>query len=178
MEHFSSNEASILCSNKQQRKQAISLLNKKKLSSSQIEQLKKEDLETELNQMDDKMALFSIYVTALHSIVGNLPKTPLGKNVRNILSKFGNFKNYFFEVYSFQFHHVYNLAMSEPVIESHEYREAFQFLKLSERSGLIDILKTFLQTLKKFKSFGKNFFYFFQNPRLSDHIRTASDQVK
>ena len=47
------------------------------------------------------------------------------------------------------FHHVYNLAMSEPVTQTHEYREAFQYLKMSERIGLIETLTTFSQSLMK-----------------------------
>ena len=47
------------------------------------------------------------------------------------------------------FHHVYNLAMSEPVTQTHEYREAFQYLKMSERIGLIETLTTFSQSLRK-----------------------------
>ena len=47
------------------------------------------------------------------------------------------------------FHHVYNLAMSEPVTQTHEYREAFQYLKMSERIGLIETLTTFSHSLRK-----------------------------
>ena len=57
----------------------------------------------------------------------NINNVPLGKN----------------------FHHVYNLAMSEPVTQTHEYREAFQYLKMSERIGLIETLTTFSQSLRK-----------------------------
>ena len=51
----------------------------------------------------------------------------------------------------FQFHHVYNLAMSEPITKSHEYIEAFQYLKMSERAGLIVILENFMASFKSSK---------------------------
>ena len=64
---------------------------------------------------------------ALRAYCPNIYTVPLGKN----------------------FHHVYNLAMSEPVTQTHEYREAFQYLKMSERIGLIETLTTFSQSLRK-----------------------------
>ena len=86
----------------------------------------KEDLKKPLEDLDKKIELFNIFVSCLHSIVSTLPTQPLGKN----------------------FHHVYNLALMEPIIESEEYREAFQYLKFSEKNGLEEILKTFLASLK------------------------------
>ncbi len=47
-----------------------------------------------------------------------------------------------------QFHHVYNLAMMESVTQSHEYREAFQFLRLYERNGLGEVLTTLSSSLE------------------------------
>ena len=45
------------------------------------------------------------------------------------------------------FHHVYNTALLEPITESQEYREAFQYLKLSEKNGLTEILNSFISSL-------------------------------
>ena len=39
--------------------------------------------------------------------------------------------------------------MSEPVTQSQEYREAFQYLKMSERTGLVETLTSFSQSLRK-----------------------------
>ena len=52
----------------------------------------KDDMKNSLKELDRKIVLFNVFVSCLHNIVSNLP-TPLGKN----------------------FHHVYNLALTEPV---------------------------------------------------------------
>ena len=44
--------------------------------------------------------------------------------------------------------------MSEPITQGHEYRDAFQYLKMSERTGLTETLTTFSQSLRK--NGGKN----------------------
>jgi len=129
LEHFSTKEPTVLCCSKSARNEAVNLVKLKQLSKPQIEMSKAKDfdLKTELVKVDEKMLLFNSFVAALHAIVAKLPRAPLGKN----------------------FHHVYNLAMSEPVTQTHEYREAFQYLKMSERIGLIETLTTFSQSLRK-----------------------------
>ena len=53
----------------------------------------KDDMKKTLKELDRKIVLFNVFVSCLHNIVSNLPGKPLGKN----------------------FHHVYNLALTEPV---------------------------------------------------------------
>jgi len=97
--------------------------------------------------VEEKVLLFNSFVAALHSIVATLPRAPLGKN----------------------FHHVYNLAMSEPITQSHEYREAFQYLKMSERTGLTETLTTFSQSLRKNAS---------ENREILESVQKAESFIK
>ena len=43
----------------------------------------------------------------------------------------------------------------EPITESQEYREAFQYLKLSEKNGLTEILNSFISSLNAFLNYSE-----------------------
>ena len=82
------------------------------------------------NIMETKKAIetFNIFVDALHALTCDLPRQPLGK----------------------YYHTVYNKAMTESIHRSQKYREAFQFLQLSEKSGMLKQLNAFLACLKPY----------------------------
>ena len=74
LDHFASNEMSVFCCQLPERTEAFGLIEKKKIREYN-------DLEGSLKSMDRKTSRFNLMVAALHSIVYNLPKQPLGKNV-------------------------------------------------------------------------------------------------
>ena len=74
LEHFASNEMSVLCCQSSERTEALALLEKKKLREFN-------DLEGTLKSMERKTLRFNLMVSALHGLVHNLPRQPLGKNV-------------------------------------------------------------------------------------------------
>ena len=119
LEHFSTNESSVLCCPKSRRIEAFEKI------------AKNSKMEDSLEQLDEKIVLFNAFVSCLHNLVSNLPRQPLGKN----------------------FHHVYNTALLEPITESQEYRESFQYLKLSEKNGLTEILNSFISSLNAFLNY-------------------------
>ena len=122
LEHFSTNESSVLCCLKSRRPEALEITKKSD-----------NNMKDNLEELDDKIVLFNAFVSCLHNIVSNLPRQPLGKN----------------------FHHVYNTALLEPITESQEYREAFQYLKLSEKNGLTEILNSFISSLNAFLNYSE-----------------------
>ena len=119
LEHFSTNESSVLCCPKSRRIEAFEKI------------AKNSKMKDSLEKLDEKIVLFNAFVSCLHNLVSNLPRQPLGKN----------------------FHHVYNTALLEPITESQEYRESFQYLKLSEKNGLIEILNSFISSLNAFLNY-------------------------
>ena len=119
LEHFSTNESSVLCCPKSRRIEALEKI------------AKNSKMKDNLEQLDEKIVLFNAFVSCLHNLVSNLPRQPLGKN----------------------FHHVYNTALLEPITESQEYRESFQYLKLSEKNGLTEILNSFISSLNAFLNY-------------------------
>ena len=76
-QHFSSKEISVLCCPDSERKDAFSLLDKKL-------QKQHKDLNKSLQFIDVQRCRFNLVVASLHSIVHNLPKQPLGKNVSHL----------------------------------------------------------------------------------------------
>ena len=77
LNHFASNEMSVFCCQLPKRTEAFGLVGKKMIREYN-------DLEGTLKSMDRKTSRFNLVVAALHSIVHNLPKQPLGKNVRKV----------------------------------------------------------------------------------------------
>ena len=71
---------------------------------------------------------FNVFVDALYTISSDLPRQPLGK----------------------YYHSVYNLVMNEPIQRNERYRDAFTYLSLSEKSGLMKQLNAFTACLKPF----------------------------
>jgi hypothetical protein len=77
----------VLCCPKAQRSQALDLVDRAKLSklasiqSLDMEEKEESDFSLQLEKLQVKTRLFNVFVAALHSIVANLPRQPLGKNV-------------------------------------------------------------------------------------------------
>ena len=66
-----------------------------------------------LDEVDHASRVFNVFVSCLHALTKGLPGTPFGK----------------------QMYSVYRTALLKPVVESHEYREAFQHLGMSHLFG-------------------------------------------
>ena len=69
LEHFSTNESSVLCCPKSRRPEALEIAKKSD-----------NNMKDNLEELDDKIVLFNAFVSCLHNIVSNLPRQPLGKN--------------------------------------------------------------------------------------------------
>ena len=92
LEHYSSEvDFSILCCPKAKRSEALTLVNLERLAAkhklNDVESFRKEYLD----KIDEKIQIFNAFVTALHAIVVGLPRQPLGKNVKHLLSCLRNF---------------------------------------------------------------------------------------
>ncbi len=83
LEHLRMNDFAVLCCHASQREEAMKHFNCKMMTEEQLAKSKTKgfDLKQELAEMDEKTELFNIFVSALHAIVANLPRSPLGKNV-------------------------------------------------------------------------------------------------
>ena len=73
LEHFSTNEMSVLCCSKSRRPEALAIAKKSD-----------NNMKGNLEELDDKIVLFNAFVSCLHSLVSNLPRHPLGKNFHHV----------------------------------------------------------------------------------------------